>query len=111
MREKRLVDLTEAFAEFASHAVAIRKDEKGNLFREDYSKARKFSAKIRILMDPNDEDYNLLKSIMAAELCVSSPDEDTKIEGQHLYAVARRILNRSYLQLEGNLGKYTNVKN
>jgi len=110
LKERQVSELRDALASFAASASAIRKNEHGHLSREDAARSREYSSKAILLMNSNDEDYELLRCIIVDELGVSSPDEKRLIGDEHLYTVGQRILSRKSKEIENEIRQY-NAKN
>jgi len=111
LREKQLIELRNSFAEFASLACAMEMNSEGHIKRSDFAIIRKHSAKIKMLMNPLDEDYRLLEMILSDELGVATAEEKEQIGKEHLYTVAQRILSKGYQQLEIDISRYKNDEN
>jgi len=110
LKERQLSQFRDAFAAFAASASAIRKDGAGHFFQEDVAKCREFSSKLVLFMNPDEEDYELLRLVIADELGVSSREEKLKIGSEHLYTVGQRILSRKAQEIEKEIRRY-NAKN
>ena len=110
LKERRVSELRDAMSEFVSLAAAIRRNQEDHFWAEDIAKTRKFSSKIQLLMDPLDEDFEVLLTLMMNELDVATPEEKKQIEGKHIYTIGRRILNRADKKIENEIRQY-NAKN